>query len=105
MALEGTDANFKELVVNSDKPSLVDFWATWCGPCRTIAPIIEDLASEYEGQANIVKVDVDANPDVAAKFGIRNIPTILFFKGGEVVGKVVGAVPKEQLASKIDELL
>jgi len=105
MALEFTDANFEELVLNSDKPVLVDFWAEWCGPCRMIAPLVEELATEYEGKALIGKVDVDSNPQVAAKFGIRNIPTVLFLKNGQIADKQVGAVPKNVLASKIEALL
>ncbi|MBS4013088.1 MAG: thioredoxin [Bacteroidetes bacterium] len=105
MALEFTDANFEELVIKSDKPVLVDFWAEWCGPCRMIAPIVNELANDYEGKALIGKVDVDSNPEISARFGIRNIPTILFIKNGEVVDKQVGAVPKNVLSAKIDALL
>ncbi len=105
MALEVTDANFDELVVNSDKPVMLDFWAVWCGPCRMIAPIVEEMATEYDGKAVIGKVDVDSNPGVAQKYGIRNIPTVLFVKGGEVVDKQVGAVPKQALTAKLDALL
>ena len=105
MALEFTDANFDELALKSDKPVLVDFWAEWCGPCRMIAPLVEELAAEYEGKALIGKVDVDNNPGIASKFGIRNIPTILFIKNGEIVDKQVGAVPKNVLASKLEALL
>ena len=105
MAIEFTDSNFEEEVLKSDKPVLVDFWAEWCGPCRMVAPIVNELASEYEGKALVGKVDVDSNPEIASKFGIRNIPTILFFKNGEVVDKQVGAVPKNVLSSKIDALL
>lgn len=105
MAVEVTDANFEELVLQSDKPVLVDFWAEWCGPCRMVTPIVEELAGEYDGKAVVAKMDVDSNPGIAAKFGIRNIPTILFFKGGEVADKQVGAVPKTILASKLDALL
>ncbi len=105
MALEITDANFEELVLKAEKPVLVDFWAEWCGPCRMIGPVVEELHGEYEGKALIGKVNVDNNPSVSAQFGVRNIPTILFIKGGEVVDKVVGAVPKAQLASKLDAIL
>ena len=105
MALEITDATFEETVLKSDKPVLVDFWAAWCGPCRMVGPIIEQLGEEYEGKAVIGKVDVDANQEFAAKYGVRNIPTILFFKNGEVVDKSVGAVPKAQLAEKLDAIV
>ncbi|MDF1549112.1 MAG: thioredoxin [Bacteroidales bacterium] len=105
MVIEGTDANFDEIVLKSDKPVLVDFWAEWCGPCRMIGPIVKELADDYDGKAIMVKVDVDSNPGVAQKFGIRNIPTILFFKGGKDVDKQVGAVPKKVLSAKIDALL
>ncbi|MBK3517277.1 thioredoxin [Carboxylicivirga marina] len=105
MLIEVTDANFEELVLNSDKPVLVDFWAEWCGPCRMVTPIVKELAEEYGDKAVITKMDVDSSPGTSVKFGIRNIPTILFFKNGEVVDKQVGAVPKTILASKIDALL
>ena len=94
MALEITEKNFDELVVNTDKPVVLDFWAEWCGPCRMIAPLIEEMHNEYGDKAVIGKVDVDSNNSIAVKYGIRNIPTILFLKDGEVVDKVVGAVPK-----------
>lgn len=105
MAIEITDANFEELVVNSDKPVMIDFWAVWCGPCRMIAPIVEEMSAEYEGKAVIGKVDVDSNPNVAMKYGIRNIPTVLFVKNGEVVDKQVGAGPKQVFTAKLDALL
>jgi thioredoxin 1 len=105
MALTFTDQNFEEMVLKSDKPVIVDFWAEWCGPCRMVGPIISELAGEYEGKALIGKVDVDNNPNVATQFRVRNIPTILFFKNGEVVDKQVGAVPKAVLVSKLEQLL
>jgi thioredoxin 1 len=105
MAVEITDANFDELVLKADMPVVVDFWAAWCGPCRMVGPIIDEMHAEYEGKAIIGKVDVDQNPGVSAKFGVRNIPTILFIKNGEVVDKSVGAVPKTQLTGKLDAIL
>lgn len=100
-AIEITDSNFEE-IINSDKPVLVDFWAEWCGPCRMIGPVVEELAGEYEGKAVIGKVNVDENPNVSAKFGIRSIPTLLVFKNGEIVDKQVGAVPKGVLSQKLE---
>jgi thioredoxin 1 len=100
-AIEITDANFNEIIA-SDKPVLVDFWAEWCGPCRMIGPVVEELAGEYEGKAVIGKVDVDRNPQISAQFGVRSIPTLLVFKDGKVVDKQVGAVPKNVLAQKLD---
>jgi len=105
MAIEVTDANFEEIVLKSDKPVLVDFWAEWCGPCRMVGPIVNELANDYGDKALITKMDVDSNPATSVKFGIRNIPTILFFKNGEIVDKQVGAVPKTVLASKLDALM
>ena len=102
MALEFTEANFDELAMNSDKAVLVDFWAEWCGPCRMVGPHVDALSNEYEGKAVVGKVNVDHNPSIAAKFGVRNIPTIIFLKNGEVVDKVVGAQSKEALAEKLD---
>ena len=105
MAVEITDANFEELVLKSNVPVVVDFWAAWCGPCRMIGPLIEEMAGEYEGKAIIGKVNVDENPGVSAQFGVRNIPTVLFIKNGEVADKSVGAVPKKQLEEKLNALL
>ncbi|MBP7533369.1 MAG: thioredoxin [Chitinophagales bacterium] len=101
MALELTDSNFQKTVLDSDKLSMVDFWAVWCGPCRAVAPVVEQLAHEYKDKVVIGKVDVDNNPEVAMQYGIRSIPTILFIKGGKVVDKQVGAVPKNVLEAKI----
>ncbi len=105
MALEITDASFDEVVLKSDKPVLVDFWAAWCGPCRMVGPIIEEIATEYEGKAVVGKVDVDANQEFAAKYGVRNIPTVLLFKNGEVIDKQVGVAPKATYTQKIDAAL
>lgn len=105
MTLEVTDSNFDELVMNSEIPVLVDFWAEWCGPCRMVAPIVAELSEDYKDKVLVAKMDVDSNPGTSVKYGIRNIPTILFFKKGEVVDKQVGAVPKTILASKLDSIL
>lgn len=104
MALQITDQNFSEYL-NSEKPLVVDFWATWCGPCRMVAPIIDELATEYEGKVNIGKCDVDENNQVPGQYGVRNIPTIIFVKNGEVVKKLVGAQSKNDLKKEIDALL
>ena len=104
MALVVTDGNYKELL-SGDKPVVLDFWAEWCGPCRMVGPFIDELAEEYEGRVIIGKVDVDSNDDIVSEFGIRNIPTVLFFKGGEIVDKQVGAAGKEMFAEKINNLL
>ncbi|MEP1487614.1 MAG: thioredoxin [Algibacter sp.] len=105
MALEITDANFEETVLKSEKPVLVDFWAAWCGPCRMVGPIIEQISEEYDGKAVVGKVDVDANQEFAAKYGVRNIPTVLVFQNGEVVGRQVGVAPKKEYTDAIDGLL
>lgn len=105
MALEITDATFEEKVLKSDKPVMVDFWAAWCGPCRMVGPIIEDISNEYEGKAVVGKLDVDANQEFAAKYGVRNIPTVLIFQNGEVVGRQVGVAPKTTYAEALDALL
>ncbi len=103
--LELNNDNFDAEVIQSDVPVMVDFWATWCGPCRMIAPIVEELVGEYEGKMKIAKLDVDSNQDVAMKFKIMSIPNVLFFKGGEVVDQIIGAVPKKQFTEKIDKLV
>jgi len=105
MALEVNDTNFEEVVVKADKPVIVDFWAEWCGPCRMIAPMIEEISKEYSGKAVVVKCDVDNSPQVAMKYGIRNIPTVLFFKNGQIADKQVGAVPKSNFVNKLNALL
>ena len=105
MALEITDATFDKTVLQSDKPVLVDFWAAWCGPCRMVGPIIDELSNEYDGKAVIGKVDVDSNQEFAAKYGVRNIPTVLLFKDGELIDRKVGVSPKQVYAEAIDRAL
>ncbi len=105
MAVEFTESNFEELAKQSDKVVMVDFWAAWCGPCKMVGPIVDELATEYEGKAVIGKVDVDNHGSISAQYGVRNIPTIIFLKNGEVVDKSVGAVPKATLVAKLDALM
>jgi thioredoxin 1 len=105
MALEITESNFEEMVSKSGKPVVLDFWAVWCGPCRVIAPFIEELHKEYEGRAFVGKVDVDSNPELANRFRVLNIPTVLFMKNGQVADKQVGACPKQVLVNKLNALL
>lgn len=102
---EVSDSEFSQTVLNADKPVLVDFWADWCGPCKMIAPIVEELADEYDGQITFTKVDVDSNPNTAMQFGIRSIPTLLIFKEGQVAEQVIGAAPKSLLKKKLDQVL
>ena len=103
--VEITDATFEEEVVKSDTPVVVDFWAEWCGPCKMIAPLVEELAGEYEGKVKFTKLDVDSNPQTPMQFGIRGIPTLLIFNDGKPVGQVVGAVPKSMLKKRVDEAI
>ncbi|MFP4528890.1 MAG: thioredoxin [Candidatus Kapaibacterium sp.] len=103
--LHVTDDNFQSEVLESPVPVLVDFWAAWCGPCRMIAPIVEEMAGEYEGKAKICKLDVDNNQQIAMQYGIRSIPTVLIFKNGEVADSIIGAVPKQQIADKLEAQL
>tara|TARA_B100000482_G_scaffold192144_1_gene179157 strand:+ start:875 stop:1192 length:318 start_codon:yes stop_codon:yes gene_type:complete len=105
MALELTDSNFEEIVLKSDKPVLVDFWAEWCGPCRMVGPIIDELSNENEGKAIIAKLDVDTNQIFAAKYGVRNIPTVLLFKDGEMISRQVGVAPKQTYQDAINSAL
>ncbi|NTU58390.1 MAG: thioredoxin [Chlorobiaceae bacterium] len=98
-----SDQNFKASILESDKVALVDFWASWCGPCMMLGPVIEELAGEYEGKAIVAKLNVDENPNTAAQYGIRSIPTMLIIKNGQVVDQMVGAMPKNMIAKKIDE--
>ena len=103
--IEVTDANFDQEVTQSSIPVLVDFWAIWCGPCRMIAPIVEELAQEYEGKLKVAKLDVDHNPNVAIRYGIRSIPTLLIFKNGQVMDQIIGAVPKNYLEERVKRIL
>lgn len=105
MVVEITDSNFDELVLKADKPVVIDFWAVWCGPCRMVNPIVEDLSAKYDGKVVIGKVDVDSNPDIATRYGIRNIPTVLFLKNGEVADKQVGVAPRQKFVDKLNGLL
>ncbi|EFA72585.1 thiol reductase thioredoxin [Cylindrospermopsis raciborskii CENA303] len=104
-ALQVTDASFKQEVIDSDIPVLVDFWAPWCGPCRMVAPVVDEIATQYEGQLKVVKMNTDENPDVASKYGIRSIPTLMIFKGGQKVDMVVGAVPKSTLSDTVKKYI
>ena len=103
--IEVTDQNFEEIVINSNVPVMVDLWAEWCGPCKMIHPILDEMADEYKDKALMVKLDVDNNRETAMKYGIRNIPTVLYFKNGEVVDKQVGAVPKKKFVEKLEPIL
>ena len=105
MATEVNDSNFDELVLKSKKPVMIDFWAEWCGPCRMVAPIIDEISKEYSSKALVLKCDVDSNPTVTARYGIRNIPTILYFKGGEIADKQVGSAQKSIYTAKLNALL
>lgn len=105
MALEVNDTNFDEVVLGSDKPVMVDFWAEWCGPCRMVGPVVEELAAQYKGKIKVAKMDVDKNRQTPAKFGIRNIPTLIFFKGGQVAQTIIGAQPKSAIEDELKKLL
>jgi thioredoxin 1 len=100
-----TDDNFQDEVLNSDLPVLIDFWAIWCGPCKMVAPIVEELATEYDGKAKIGKLDVDSNQQTSIKYGVRSIPTLLIFKGGELVETIIGAVPKAKIVEKLESFI
>jgi thioredoxin 1 len=105
MEIEVNDSNFDEIVIKSGKPVIVDFWAEWCGPCRMIGPIMEEISKDFSGKVIVAKCDVDNSPQVTAKYGIRNIPTVLFFKNGKIADKQVGAVPKNNFVNKLNALL
>jgi len=105
MAKAVTEATYSEIVESTDKPVMIDFWAEWCGPCRMIAPVVEELSTEYEGKVIVLKCDVDENPEIAQKFAIRNIPTLVFLKKGELVDKLVGAVQRSKITEKLDALI
>jgi thioredoxin 1 len=105
MAFELTDSNFQEKVLDTEGVAVIDFWAEWCGPCRMIGPIIEEMAKDYDGKALIAKVDVDSNPEISLKYSVRSIPTVLYLKNGEIVDKQVGATSKQVLSSKLDAIL
>ena len=105
MAQAVTDSNFSEVVEQAQQPVVVDFWATWCGPCRMLSPIVDKLAEKYAGQVSVVKCNVDESADIPMKFGIRNIPTLLFFKNGELVDRMVGAAPQAEIEKKIEALI
>ncbi len=100
-----SDATFEEEVLKADVPVIIDFWAIWCGPCKMIAPIMEDIAEEYDGKVKVCKLDVDKNPNVAVKYGIRSIPTVLYFKNGEVADRIIGAYPKSHFVERLEKLL
>jgi len=104
-ALEVTDDSFASEVLNSELPVLVDFWAEWCGPCKMVSPIVEELSNEYNGKVKVAKLDVDSNPQTATNYGIRGIPTLLMFKDGSAVDQIVGAVPKTQIAERLDKII
>ncbi len=103
--MQVSDENFEQEIINSDLPALVDFWAAWCGPCRMVSPVVEELAKDYEGKLKVAKMDVDQNRQTPARFGIRNIPTLIFFKGGEVAQTIIGAQPKSAIEEEIKKLL